>query len=238
MHLPHVRHLRHPLDVGPPRTHRALMRLHGRPVPVRVHQWKVGQMQNFVYVIEDDAKQAMLVDPGFEVPRVVRQVGELGVRVTHILATHGHPDHVMGIAAAKERLGGVVVAHESADHSPVDQRVKDGDMFAVGRMQVQVLHTPGHRFDAVCYLEGGTLLLTGDTLFVGECGRVDLPGSDPRAMHHSLVTVLRALPDDVIVLPGHDYGRTPTSTMAREKAENYTMRPRSPDEFIQFMTEP
>ncbi|MFA5862893.1 MAG: MBL fold metallo-hydrolase [Candidatus Thermoplasmatota archaeon] len=205
---------------------------------MRVHQWKTGPMQNFVYVLVDDARQAMLVDPSFEVPRVLRQVDELRVRVTHILATHGHHDHVDGIPAAKDRLGAMVVAHESADHPAVDQRVKHGDSFSVGQMRVQVLHTPGHRFDAVCYLVEGTHLLTGDTLFVGECGRVDLPGSDPRAMHHSLLSVLRSLPDELIVLPGHDYGRTPTSTMGREKQENHTLKPRTLDEFLAFMAEP
>ena len=214
-------------------------------------------MQNFVYVLQDDAGQAMLVDPAFEIDRVLRQVGELGVHVSHVLATHGHPDHVMGVPTARERLGAKVVAHESADHAPVDVRVKDLEGFSVGAMDVRVLHTPGHRFDSVCYVVAdnrraaggddaapqrrvgdGTHILTGDTLFVGECGRVDLPGSDPVAMHKSLVTTLRALPDGLIVLPGHDYGPTPTSTLGEEKRTTHTMQPRTLDEFLAFMAEP
>jgi glyoxylase-like metal-dependent hydrolase (beta-lactamase superfamily II) len=103
-------------------------------------------------------------------------------------------------------------------------------------MEVEVVHTPGHRFDSVCYLVDGTHLLTGDTLFVGECGRVDLPGSDPVAMHRSLTQTLRALPDELIVLPGHDYGATPTSTLGEQKRTNATMQPRSLDEFLDFVT--
>src|SRR5207248_237448 len=120
-------------------------------------------------------------------------------------------------------------------------------------------HTPGHRFDSVCYVvdarsdsEGrdaaaepqrggrvtGTHLLTGDTLFVGECGRVDLPGSDPVAMHRSLLTTLAKLPDDLVVLPGHDYGSRPTSTLGEERRTNYTLKSRSLDEFLAFMSEP
>jgi hydroxyacylglutathione hydrolase len=108
----------------------------------------------------------------------------------------------------------------------------------IGRMSVEVLHTPGHRFDAVCFVVDRTHVLTGDTLFVGECGRVDLPGSDVPAMHHSLLTTLRALPDALVVCPGHDYGKTPLSTIGEEKRLNSTMQPRSLEEFRAFMAEP
>jgi glyoxylase-like metal-dependent hydrolase (beta-lactamase superfamily II) len=195
-------------------------------------------MRNFVYVLSDDDGVAMLVDPAFEKEAVLQRVRDLGVRVTHVLATHGHPDHVLATGFMREKLGARVVAHASADHAPVDVRVEDGATFRVGAVEVRVVHTPGHRFDSVCYQVDGTHLLTGDTIFVGECGRVDLPGSDPVAMHRSLTTLLRSLPDGLVVLPGHDYGRTPTSTLGREKRENPTMEPRTLDEFLRFMAEP
>lgn len=208
------------------------------PSPVvRVHQVPVGRMKNFAYLLADEAGEAMLVDPAWEVPRLVALAAREGLRVTRILATHGHHDHVGGIPAAKAATGARVVAHASADH-PFDEAVKHGDRFRVGRLEVEVLHTPGHRFDSACYVVDGTHVLTGDALFVGECGRVDLPGSDPVAMHDSLLRVLRALPDDLVVLPGHDYGATPTSTMGREKATNHTLRERTLDEFLRFMAEP
>ena len=81
-------------------------------------------------------------------------------------------------------------------------------------------------------------LFTGDTLFVGECGRTDLPGSNPREMHHSLFKVLAAVPDSAAVWPGHDYGPRPSSTMGAERRENYVLAPRSLEEFVAFMAEP
>lgn len=194
-------------------------------------------MRNFAYLLADDAGETLLVDPAWDVPALLAVAERNSLRVTRILATHGHPDHINGVAEARKATGARVVAHASADH-PHDEPVVDGARFRVGDLEVSVLHTPGHRFDSVCCIVDGTHVLTGDTLFVGECGRVDLPGSDPRAMHRSLLGILRGLPDDLIVLPGHDYGSTPTSTMGQEKRENHTLKERALEEFLQFMAEP
>lgn len=201
-----------------------------------VRQWKLGPMDNFVYLLSEGG-EGLLVDPAYDLPRLAAELRATGVRVTHILVTHGHPDHTMGVAAMKKELGALVVAHESADH-PVDLKVADGATLRLAGLEVRVVHTPGHRFDAVCYVVDGTHLLTGDTLFVGECGRVDLPGSDVRAMHRTLTDVLPSLPHDLVVLPGHDYGKTPTSTLAEELRTNDTLRPRTLEEFERFMREP
>lgn len=193
-------------------------------------------MGNFVYLFGEGGN-AVVVDPGFEILRLLAEIDALGMRLTHILATHGHPDHIQGIDAVQRATRAKIAAHASADH-PVDVRLNDGDMLDAGGVRVEVVHTPGHRFDAACYVVNGTHILTGDTLFVGECGRVDLPGSDVRAMHHTLLTKLAALPGGLIVCPGHDYGPTPTSTLARERETNYTLKPRTLEEFVAFMREP
>ncbi len=195
-------------------------------------------MQNFAYLVADDAGEAALVDPGFEPERLVDEAKARGLRVAQVWATHGHPDHVQGIPRVQKLTGAPVHAHVSADHAPVDARHADRARFRVGAVEAEVLHTPGHRFDSVCYLVEGTHLITGDTLFVGECGRVDLPGSSVDDMHRSLTGILRSLPDDLVVLPGHDYGKTPTSTLGHEKAHNHTMQPRTLEEFRRFMAEP
>jgi glyoxylase-like metal-dependent hydrolase (beta-lactamase superfamily II) len=193
-------------------------------------------MANFVYLFWE-GREGLVVDPGSEVPRLLADIEAMGVQVTHILVTHGHPDHVQGVEAVKRASGAKIVAHVSADH-PVDIPVQGGDVLEIAGIRVAVHHTPGHRYDCACYVIAGTHLVTGDTLFVGECGRVDLPGSDVRAMHHSLLTTLAQLPKDLVVCPGHDYGPKPLSTLGEERRTNYTLKPRSLDEFIAFMAEP
>jgi glyoxylase-like metal-dependent hydrolase (beta-lactamase superfamily II) len=205
---------------------------------MRIHQIPVGPMRNFVYLIDGENGVGAVVDPAFEAERILQEAAARGLRIASILVTHGHPDHINAVEEIHRATGARVHAHASADHAPIHERHEDAAAFRVGAAEVRVIHTPGHRFDSVCYLVDGTHLLTGDTLFVGECGRVDLPGSSVDDMHRSLTGTLRALPDELVVLPGHDYGKTPTSTLGREKRENYTMQPRSLADFRRFMAEP
>jgi hydroxyacylglutathione hydrolase len=207
----------------------------GLYVPMLFRQWRVGPMANFVYVF-GSGRDVALVDPGFEPDALVKRVEAMGCRVSDVLATHGHFDHVEGIAAVKKRTGATVWAHAAAQH-PNDMALNDGDSFEAAGVRVKVVHTPGHTDDAVCYVVDGTHLLTGDTLFIGECGRVDLPGSDPEAMHDTLTRRLMRLDPTLLVCPGHDYGVAPFASLKEERATNYTLQPRSLDEFLRFMDE-
>ncbi|MEE3192183.1 MAG: MBL fold metallo-hydrolase, partial [Candidatus Thermoplasmatota archaeon] len=135
-----------------------------------------------------------------------------------------------------ELTGAKVAAHSKAIFH-VNQYLNHGDTLQVGNITVEVLHTPGHAHDSVC-LVADRHLFTGDTLFVGECGRTDLPGSNPRQLHHSLFEVLAVVPNTAIVWPGHDYGPHPSSTMGDERRSNYVLEPRSLEEFVAFMAEP
>ena len=119
----------------------------------------------------------------------------------------------------------------------VDVGVDDGDVIQVGKILIKVIYTPGHTKDSISLLVGKKKLLTGDTLFVGECGRTDMPGGSSEEMYDSLNKIMK-LHDNVQVFPGHDYGNARFSTIGEEKHSNYTLKPRSLKEFIQFMNEP
>jgi len=200
-------------------------------------QIPVGTFQNFSYLIGDpETHRAALVDPAWEVDRLLSLCAEAGLTVQYVINTHSHHDHIEGNDAVVKRTHAKVVAHES---SPIrkDIPVNDGDSIEVGSLRVQAIHTPGHCPDHICLLVGGKVL-TGDTLFVGECGRTDLAGGDPGAMYESLFNKLMALDDSIEVYPGHDYGPRPSSTIGEERRTNYTLKPRTKREFIRFMAEP
>ena len=200
-------------------------------------QVPVGTFQNFSYIIGDEeTKSAALVDPAWEVDNLLAICEGLSLKVTRVINTHSHHDHVEGNEAVAICTGAKVVMHEK---SPVrkDIAVKDGDVIEVGSLKVKVIYTPGHCPDHICLLVDGKLL-TGDTLFVGECGRTDLAGGNPADMYASLMKKILPLDDSIEVYPGHDYGNKPSSTIGYERKNNYTLKPRSQEEFIKFMAEP
>jgi glyoxylase-like metal-dependent hydrolase (beta-lactamase superfamily II) len=200
-------------------------------------QVPVGAFQNFAYIIGDEeTKIAALVDPAWEVDKLLRQCEELGLRVTYVINTHSHHDHVGGNQQVAERTGAKIIMHQK---SPVrkDIAVKDGDTIELGSLRIKIIYTPGHCPDHICLLVEAKLL-TGDTLFVGECGRADLAGGDPNALYDSLFNRILPLEDPIEVYPGHDYGSKPASTVGFERKNNYTLKPRTREEFIQFMAEP
>ena len=113
-------------------------------------------------------------------------------------------------------------------------KVEAGDTFKIGGLDVKFLHTPGHTPGSQCFLVEGNLI-SGDTLFVNSCGRVDLPGSDPEAMYHSLNHTLRNLDDSTVVFPGHAYSSEPYTTIGNKKRHNMYMRFPTLDDFLDAM---
>ena len=199
-------------------------------------QVPVGSFQNFAYIIGDETtKKAALVDPAWEVDKILQLCADMDLAVSLVINTHSHSDHVGGNEAVSRRTGAKVVAHVS---SPVhkDVPVKDGDTINVGDIIVKVIHTPGHCPDHICLLVENKVL-TGDTLFVGECGRTDLAGGNSSEMYDSLSKLLK-LDDNIEVYPGHDYGSKESSTIGYERQSNYTLKKRTREQFIQFMKEP
>jgi len=200
-------------------------------------QIAVGPMQNFSYIIGDEqTKLAAIVDPAWEVDLLLEKCADLALKVAYVINTHSHPDHVEGNDRVVQRTGAKVVMHEKS-RLRRDIPVKDGDVLEVGALKVKIIYTPGHCPDSICLLVDGKLL-TGDTLFVGECGRTDLAGSSPSDMYESLFHKILLLQDSIEVYPGHDYGRTPSSTVGYERENNYVLKPRTREEFLKFMAQP
>ncbi len=200
-----------------------------------VLQLKVGRMLNFSYLIWDsETNDAAVVDPSFDTTAVMEEVSRRNLLLRYIMLTHHHFDHVQEAEHLASATRAAIVAHAK---SPLkaDISLQDGQALTLGRTEIRAIHTPGHTADSCCYLMDGKLF-TGDTLFIGECGRVDLEDSSPEDMYNSLIVRLRALPESTIVFPGHDYGKTPVSTIGNEKESNYTMAQRTKGEFLKFIT--
>jgi len=189
---------------------------------------------NFSYVIADDStKEAAIVDPSFNTEAIAQVIKAQGLNAEYIINTHQHTDHSAGNEDLKQRFHAKIVAYKQSNVKK-DISVDDGDTIHLGKVSIRVIHTPGHTPDSICLLADGKLL-TGDTLFVGECGRTDLPGGNPADMYRSLFDKLIKLDDDVEVYPGHDYGPNPKSTIGKEKETNHTLVERPLKEFVEFM---
>jgi len=207
------------------------------------------QMVNFVYVIGDqDSREAVVVDPAYGVDEIIDQLERDGMRLSGVLATHHHPDHVGGsmMGYSIEGISRVlarqaVPIHVHRDEAEWVRRVtgvsgtdlvahESGDTVAVGDATVQMLHTPGHTPGSQCFLVEDRLV-AGDTLFLQGCGRTDLPGSDPEAMYDSLAR-LATLPDDVVVFPGHRYSLPSAATLASVKEMNMVFKPTSREQWL------
>lgn len=201
-------------------------------------QLPLGPMQNFVYLIGDPAThEAAVVDPAWNVPAILQQVKDDGYRLTHVLLSHGHYDHINGVEEVvaqtdatvcaykseleefiTEGMGGMVIPRSSLKKTDTQASVR------VGKLEIRMIHTPGHTPGSQClWIEnagpGGPVMMTGDTLFVGTIGRCDLPYSSPEDLYHSLGK-LKKLNDRATFYPGHDYGSKSSNTLQNEKKTN------------------
>ena len=202
---------------------------------MKVLQIPVGQMANFTYIIADERKgEAAIIDPSWDIDKILDVLKKNKWKAKYVINTHSHFDHILGNEQVAEITGANIIQHESSQVSK-HISVSEGDIVNVGDIPIRILHTPGHSVDSMCLIVDGHLVFTGDTLFVGNCGRVDLPGSNAKEMYTSLLEKVAKLDESLIVYPGHDYGPSPTSKIGKEKMTNYVLRPRSMEEFLQFM---
>ena len=222
--------------------------------PLYFKQLEIGPMQNYVYLFGDpETRHAAVVDAAWDIDRLVEIAGEDGYRITKNLVTHFHPDHLGGDLMGHSITGAVELAAKTGAKTYIQKLevpfvhrvcglsesdtvgVDPGDATDIGRVRVTFLHTPGHTPGSQCFLVGNTCI-SGDTLFIGSCGRVDLPGSDAEDMYRSLTQTLAALPDETILLPGHNYADRPRSTIGDEKRTNMMMRFKSMKDFLALMS--
>ena len=200
-----------------------------------VFQIAVGQMANFTYIVSDEENgEAAIIDPSWDLDKIFHTLKKNNWQAKYIINTHTHFDHVIGNEQVAEVTGAKIVQHKNSQLEK-DIAVSDGDIVQIGNIMLRILYTPGHSKDSMCLLVDDKFILTGDTLFVGNCGRVDLPGSDAKEMYYSLFDRLAKLDENLIIYPGHDYGSTSTSTIRHEKKTNYILQTRSKQEFLDLM---
>ncbi len=195
-------------------------------------QIRTGGDRNFGYLLGDrQAGVAVLIDPSYAPELLVQRAQEQHLRVSHVINTHGHPDHINGNEQAVALTQAPVAAHPDVP-TRVDVPLSGGDTLAIGALEIRFLHTPGHAADHLVIFEPSYgLLITGDLLFVGKVGGTRSE-QDARTEWASLQRVLAAVPDHATVWPGHDYGIRPSSTIGLERKTNPFLLSEDVDAFI------
>jgi len=210
---------------------------------MEIQQVKLSKMATFCYLVIDAAtRTCALIDPACDTDHLLEMTSGQGLQITHVINTHNHSDHTAGNAAIVAATGAKICIHRldaaalgklfnrgfsrlmgGKGSPPPDMLLEDKAAIKIGTVTLTVIHTPGHTPGGIC-LYGDNNLFTGDTLFVGSAGRTDLPGGNRRQLETSIATRICTLPGETIIWPGHDYGATPHSTIAREMLTNPFMQ--------------
>ncbi len=217
-----------------------------------LEQIEIGPMQNFAYIIGcQTSREVVIIDPAWDVTSLLSKLDEKDYKLKGALVTHYHPDHIGGafgtnniegisellaqrpvkVYAHNDEVDGVKKITGASENDMT--RVYSGDKLSIGAIEIEFLHTPGHTPGSQCFRIQNTLV-SGDTLFINGCGRVDLPGSNSEDMFHS-IKKLSDLPDDTVLLPGHNYAHVEKATLKETKKINTYMNVKDLDTWKLFM---
>jgi glyoxylase-like metal-dependent hydrolase (beta-lactamase superfamily II) len=201
---------------------------------MKIAQIPVGSMLNFSYIVYDEKNSiGAIIDPSWDLEKLLVFLEKNNITAKYIINTHTHFDHILGNDQISEITRAEIIQHEKSTQKK-ERSVVDHENISIGELNLEVLYTPGHSEDSICLIVNKKSIITGDTLFVGNCGRVDLPGSNPEKMYDSLSKVAN-LDDSLVVYPGHNYGSTPTSTILIEKKNNPMLNFKTKEAFLKYM---
>ena len=198
-------------------------------------------MENFVYLVGDkNTREVLVVDPAWQVDTILKIAKQEDLTIKGALVSHYHFDHTNGIEELLESVDCPVYVNKKDSpyleysHDNI-RNVDDGARVQVGDVEITLVHTPGHTPGSQCF-HVQNRLISGDTLFIGACGRCDLPGGDAKEMYHTLTQRLMKFDDSTILFPGHNYSERPSSTMGAEKKTNPYLMCDSLENFLRFRT--
>jgi len=205
-----------------------------------IESLELGPMENLIYIIHDHATdRAAIVDPAWDVGQIVARAKEKNVKITDILLTHFHDDHINGVDDLLELTDAQV--HLLKDEAKYirgnflanAKLYYGGDRVMLGETEITVLHTPGHSPGSACFHIGGELI-TGDTLFVFGCGHCRLQGANPNQLFDTLSKLKAAMPKQTLIHPGHNYAEKITSTIEEQIEGNPFLHFEKVEAFVQY----
>jgi glyoxylase-like metal-dependent hydrolase (beta-lactamase superfamily II) len=200
-----------------------------------IKQIRIGN-DNFSYIIYSRKNNsAIIVDPGFEPEKTINYIINNNLILRYIIITHHHSDHSYGVITIKNKFpkARIIASKEDGEkiNTDIDIFVKDKDKLKLGEINLEFLLTPGHTPDGICIIVNNKAIITGDTLFIGDCGRTDLPGGNLQIMYNTLKNKIMPLPNNLIIYPGHDYGDKPYDTLGNQKKNNKTLNIKNFNDF-------
>ena len=203
-------------------------------VPIQMFD---AESSTYTYILADlNSREAVLIDPvDRQWERDLQQIERLNLRLTWIIETHAHADHITSAGKLRTMTGAKAAAPAGCGIAPADLQLFEGDVIRFGENEeIRVIHTPGHTAGSMCFIWRENVF-TGDTLLIDGCGRTDFQSGSAESLYDSVTQKLFTLPDDTLMWPAHDYKGRSASTIGWEKRNNARLADRTREEFVELM---